>query len=116
MFRSSNHVSLPFIHRLFLLSMDAYSIDILPGSALTLIASFLAVPSRALFAVAISTAHNNELTNADGLAIFGTEWSHILDFGEIHKDLAAKLTDNDIRDVLLSVDAVNRLKRLMLSD
>ena len=72
------------------------------------------MPSRALFAVAISTARN-ELTNADGLAIVGTEWNHILDFGEIQEDLAAKLTDGDIRSVLLSLDAVNRLTRVMLT-
>lgn len=38
-----------------------------------------------------------------------------LDFGQIHKDLAAKLTDNDIRDILLRVNAVNRAKRLRLA-
>ena len=75
--------------------MDTYRIDNLPCGALTHIASFLAVPSRALFAVAISAAH------ADGLAIVGTEWDNILDFGEIQGDLAAKLTDDDIRGVLL---------------
>ncbi len=88
-------------------------IDNLPNSALTHVASFLAVPSRALFAVAISTVRN-ELTNADGLSIVGSQ-SDILDFGEIHEDLAAKLTDDHIRDVLLCVDAVNRVTRLMLT-
>ncbi len=104
----------PTLHFTHLSIMDAYRIDSLPCSALTHIASFLTVPSRALFAVAISTA-DNELTNADGLAIVGTEWDNVLDFGEIHKDLAAKLTDDHLRCVLLCVDAANRLKRLMLT-
>ncbi len=72
------------------------------------------MPSRVLFVAAISTARN-ELANTDRLAIVGTESDRILDFGEIEEGLAAKLTDDDIRGVLLSVDAVNRLKRLMLT-
>ena len=68
------------------------------------------MPSRALFAVAISAAH------ADRLAIVGTDWDNILDFGDIEEEgLAAKLTDDHIRDVLLCVDAVNRVTRLMLT-
>ncbi|KAL7457731.1 hypothetical protein ACHAWC_009485 [Mediolabrus comicus] len=95
--------------------METHCIDSLPCSALTHIASFLAVPSRALFAVAISTSYA-ELANADRLAIVGTEWNHILDFGDIEEEgLAAKLTDDHIRDVLLCVDAVNRVTRLMLT-
>ncbi|KAL7459103.1 hypothetical protein ACHAWC_011757 [Mediolabrus comicus] len=93
--------------------MDTYRINDLPCGALTHIASFLAVPSRALFAVAISTA-SAELTDADGLAIVGSQ-SDILDFGDIEEDLAAKLIDDHINDILLCVDAVNRLKRLMLT-
>jgi hypothetical protein len=82
--------------------------DNLPSSALTHIASFLAVPSRALFAVALS------VTSEESLTIVGTQ-CEILDFGEIHKDLAAKLTDDDIRDILIRVNAVNRVKRLRLA-
>ncbi|KAL7459447.1 hypothetical protein ACHAWC_011121 [Mediolabrus comicus] len=93
--------------------MNTYRINNLPCGALTHIAGFLTVPSRALFAVAISTARN-EFTNEDRLSIVGSQ-SDILDFGEIKGDLAAKLTDDHVRDVLFSVDAVNRLKRLMLT-
>jgi len=39
-----------------------------------------------------------------------------LDFGEIEKDLAAKISDDDIRGVLLSIDAVNNLKKLRLTN
>ena len=88
---------------------NTYNIGSLPSSALTHIASFLAVPSRALFAVALS------ITSEESLAIVGRTQCDILDFGEIHKDLAAKLTDDHIKDILLSVDAVNRVKRLRLT-
>jgi hypothetical protein len=49
------------------------------------------------------------------LAIVGRTQCDILDFGGIHKDLAAKLTDDDISNILLSVNAVNRVKRLILT-
>src|SRR5210317_2018667 len=87
---------------------NTYNIDNLPSSALTHIASFLSVPSRALFAVALS------VTSEESLAIVGTQCG-ILDFGEIHKDLAAKLTDDDISNILRSVNAVDRVKRLILT-
>ena len=88
---------------------NTFNMDNLPSSALTHIASYLAVPSRALFAVALS------VTNEESLAIVGRTQCDILDFGGIHKDLAAKLTDDHIRDILLRVDAVNRVKRLILT-
>ncbi len=87
---------------------NTYSIDNLSSGALTHIASFLAVPSRALFALALS------VTSEESMTIVGTQCD-ILDFGEIHKDLAAKLTDDHISDVLLSVNAANRVKRLRLT-
>jgi hypothetical protein len=31
-----------------------------------------------------------------------------LDFGEIEKDLAAKLSDNDISEVLLQIDTIHK--------
>eukprot|EP00984_Skeletonema_dohrnii_P021423 scaffold10700_cov90-Skeletonema_dohrnii-CCMP3373.AAC.2 len=86
----------------------------LPSGILAHAASFLAEPSRILFAVALdrnSAASPNERS----AAIVGNEWS-ILDFGEIEKDLAAKLTDDDIEKVLLCIDAVNKVKRLKLAN
>ena len=88
---------------------NTFNMDNLPSSALTHIASFLTVPSRALFAVALS------VTSEESLAIVGRTQCDILDFGEIHKDLAAKLTDDDISNILRSVNAVNRVKRLRLT-
>eukprot|EP00984_Skeletonema_dohrnii_P024742 scaffold13868_cov93-Skeletonema_dohrnii-CCMP3373.AAC.1 len=80
----------------------------LPCGALAHVSSFLAAPSRALFAVAINSRDSSS-------AVVGNQWD-VLDFGEIEKDLAAKISDDDIRGVLLSIDAVNNLKRLRLSN
>ncbi|KAK1734944.1 hypothetical protein QTG54_014404, partial [Skeletonema marinoi] len=76
--------------------------------ALTHVSSYLAAPSRALFAVALNSRDSSS-------AIVGDDWEY-LDFGHIEKDLAAKLIDDDIRDVLLSIDAINNLKRLRLTN
>ena len=56
--------------------------------------SFLATPSMALFAIALdgnSAASPNERSSA----IVGNHWA-TLDFGEIEKELAIKLNDDDI--------------------
>eukprot|EP00984_Skeletonema_dohrnii_P018363 scaffold8557_cov100-Skeletonema_dohrnii-CCMP3373.AAC.3 len=86
----------------------------LPSGILAHTASFLAEPSKALFAVALdgnSAASPNERSSA----IVGNQ-SSILDFGEIEKKLAMKLKDDDIEKVLLCIDAVNEVKRLMLTN
>ena len=48
-------------------------------------------------------------------SIAGTDWT-TLDFGQVEKKLAAKLSDEDVRDVLLHVNAANKLKILMLTN
>ena len=81
----------------------------LPTGALAHVSSYLAAPSRALFAVALNSRDVDSSSDiAGGCAA--------LDFGDIEKDLAAKLSDEDIRWVLLSIDAVNNLKRLRLTN
>ncbi|KAL7452312.1 hypothetical protein ACHAWC_004040 [Mediolabrus comicus] len=91
----------------------------LPIGILEHTASFLSPPSRVLFAVALTIDENNNNNNnqSDGnrySSIAGSDWD-TLDFGEIEKELAARLSDNDIRDVLQRIDAVNKLKRLRLT-
>ena len=62
-------------------------------------ASFLAVPSRALFVIALD--ENSAVTqNERSSAIVGNQWD-TLDFGEIEKDLAENLSDEGIRDILI---------------
>eukprot|EP00984_Skeletonema_dohrnii_P022511 scaffold11639_cov78-Skeletonema_dohrnii-CCMP3373.AAC.1 len=79
----------------------------LPTGTLAQVSSYLPAPSRALFAVALNR-HDSSL------AIVGNH--QFLDFGEIEKDLAAKISDDDIKGVLLCIDAVNNLKRLRLTN
>eukprot|EP00984_Skeletonema_dohrnii_P020801 scaffold10223_cov96-Skeletonema_dohrnii-CCMP3373.AAC.9 len=93
---------------------DVSYLSDLPSGILAHAASFLAAPSRALFAVALdekSAASPNERS----AAIVGSQWD-ILDFGEIEKELAAKLLDVDIQAVLLCIDAINNVKRLKLAN
>ncbi len=77
-------------------------------------ASFLAPPSRALFAVALT--NDNHTPNENSSLIAAADDWDILDFGEIEKELAARLSDYDISDVLQHVDAVNKLKSLRLTN
>ena len=98
-------------------SVDTCLVD-LPIGILEHAASFLAPPSRALFAVALTTNENNnspDEVECGYSSIAGNEWD-TLDFGEIEKDLAAKLSDDDISDVLQHIDAVNKLKRLTVAN
>eukprot|EP00985_Skeletonema_marinoi_P002828 scaffold1170_cov125-Skeletonema_marinoi.AAC.2 len=83
----------------------------LPSGILAHVASFLADPSKALFADENSAASPNERSSA----IVGSQWD-TLDFGGIEEELAAKLNDDDIEKVLLCIDAVNKVKRIKLTN
>ena len=85
----------------------------LPSGILAQAASFLAASSRALFAVALED--ENSAANERSSAIVGNQWD-ILDFGDIEKDLAVKLSDAHIEKVLTCIDAVNNVKRLKLTN
>lgn len=80
----------------------------LPIGILEHAASFLAAPSRALFAVALTK-------NIQFSPIAGSDWE-TLDFGEVEKDLASKLSDDDVSSILQHIDAVNNLKRLRITN
>ena len=86
----------------------------LPSGILAHSSTFLAAPSKALFAIALdenlAVPHNERSS-----AIVGNNWD-TLDFGEIEKELAAKLEDLDITRVLFCVDAVNNVKILKLAN
>ena len=86
----------------------------LPSGILAHAASFLAAPSRALFAIALD--ENSVITpNERSSVIVGNHWD-TLDFGEIEKEVAEKLSDPDIERVLQCIDAANKLKRLKLTN
>ena len=84
----------------------------LPNEALAYVASYLARPSKALFAVALSNgASMNDATNA----ILSLEQWKALDFGEIDATLAAKITDDYLRKILLCIGANAKLNTLKLT-
>ena len=90
----------------------------LPTGILSHAASFLAAPSKALFAIALdenSATTSSPNDNDRSSAIVGNECD-TLDFGQIEKDLSVKLSDLDIERVLLCVDAVNKVNRLKLTN
>eukprot|EP00985_Skeletonema_marinoi_P018250 scaffold10161_cov134-Skeletonema_marinoi.AAC.10 len=94
--------------------------NLFPGGTLKEVANFLEAPSRVLFAIAIeppSSPYDEVLARSrySRSPITGNDW-HTLDFGDIEKELAAKLTDDDVSKVLLHVDAAHRVKRLRLTN
>ncbi|KAL7490987.1 hypothetical protein ACHAWT_000604 [Skeletonema menzelii] len=90
------------------------SITDVPSGILAHAASFLAAPSKALFAISLDQ-DSAVLPNERSSTIVGNQWD-VLDFGQIERDLAEKLTDLIIKRVLLCIDAVNNLKRLKLAN
>jgi hypothetical protein len=90
----------------------------LPIEPLTHVATFLAAPSRAIFAVALTTVHHSFQGDGDGISaqkIAGFEWD-TLDFGHIEKELAERLSDDDMNAILRCIDAVHKLKILKLTN
>ena len=86
----------------------------LPSGILAHAASFLAAPSKALFAIALN--ENSAVTpNERSSAIVGNDWD-TLDFGEIENEVVERLSDLDIERVLQCIDAVNNVKRLKLTN
>ena len=85
----------------------------LPDGILVSIANYLGKPSVALFAMAMK-ADSEQQTQTSKTIISSTNWNE-LDFSDIEKSLAAKLSDDDIDKMLKSIDAVNNLKILKLA-
>ncbi|KAL7452130.1 hypothetical protein ACHAWC_003858 [Mediolabrus comicus] len=85
--------------------------DLPIGTSLEHAASFLAQPSRAIFAVALTNPPNESRYTS----IAGTDWDN-LDFGEIEEELAASLSDDDLSGILQHIDAVDNVKRLKLTN
>ena len=92
----------------------------LPYSALVHVARYLAAPSRVLFAISMSRGklHQCEQPSTTANAILSSGVSdnawECLDFSEIDKILASRLTDDDIKSVLVYIDSKHKLKRLNL--
>ena len=73
----------------------------LPIEPLTHVADFLSLPSRAMFAAALAAADapfsgEGGLSSTENSQKIAGDACEILDFGDIEKDLAIKLRDDDI--------------------
>ena len=114
---------------------ELHHINDLPDGILVHVATYLAKPSVALLAVALAAPstsilwsddfHNTQSTELQSTsssnAIVTSASSNnnniwtVLDFGDIEKSLAAKLTGNDIHAVLQCISAKSNLKILKLA-
>ena len=100
-------------------TMSSIALFDLPNESLSHAASYLASPTRALLVIAINDVIDNELSSV----ILGSgngeqhnrEEYDILDFGEIERTLAAKITDDLLREILICIDANTNLRRLKLT-
>ncbi|KAL7548769.1 hypothetical protein ACHAWF_012030 [Thalassiosira exigua] len=107
-------------------SAPGVSLSNLPNEALSHVASYLPRPSRAFFAAAFCGRRgirdrwidgercNAEVIEAITALNLGERWD-VLDFGEIERSLASKITDKHIEEVLLCIDANANLKQLKLA-
>jgi len=105
---------------------DALLLSDLPDGILAHAASYLAQPSRALFAVAMTAPSKSwEQNNIGSIGrrehqqtvasiLSSAEWEE-LDFGDIEKSLVVKLTDDDISALLMCISAKDILKKLKLT-
>jgi len=100
---------------------DTLHISDLPIGFIVDVSAYLSKPSRALLAVAFSAPssswkNNNlmhRLSPISTAIVPATQWD-ILDFEDVEKELANKLTDDDISAVLKCINAHDMLKRLKL--
>ena len=95
---------------------DDKHITDLPDGLLVGVSSYLAKPSAVLFALSMTadSDQQKETETSKGAIISSIDWN-VLDFSDIEKSLAAKLSDDDISKILRSIDAVNNLKVLKLA-
>ena len=96
---------------------DTFRISDLPDSFLVNVSEYLPKPSKAMLAVALSApspSWNVDSVPSDASrAVVSSERWDILDFEET-KELANKLTDNNINAVLICISARDVLKKLKL--
>jgi len=103
---------------------DTLHISNLPAGFIVDVSAYLPKPSRAILAVAFTTSSSSSLWQTDyevmhrlspiSKAIVSAQQWYILDFEDVEKELANKLTDDDISAVLKSINAQDVLKRLKL--
>ena len=120
---SSPLEQLPSCKRRKVVAAHPVCINDLSAEILKEVATYLAPPSRILFAVAVTPPVSPYETimarsrskKQKSSSISGTDWT-TLDFGQVEKKLAAELSDKDVRDVLVHINAANKLKKLVLTN
>jgi len=85
----------------------------LPDPLLVHVSEYLALPSRALFAISL---HNDTGDISEIRTRINVPAPELLDFGDIEKELAMRLTDDDLTSVLVCIDAKHNLKKLKLTN
>ena len=86
----------------------------MPAESLRHVVSFIPEFSQASFGLAVTVA-NDEQLNKNSFAIVDDQCWEDLDFGEIEKEMAMRLTDDDIKAVLWCIGAANKVERLSLA-
>ena len=101
---------------------NSLTINDLPDGIFADVAAYLAKPSKALFAVAMTAPsttwtinNNHNCCSGAAAAIMTSNSWEALDFGDIEKYLAAKLSDDDVGAILLCIKAKTTLKTLKLT-
>jgi hypothetical protein len=93
-------------------------IDNLPDGILTNVATYLATPSIIIMSLAVTHIQSvtkiqttNEIMSATTSTLNDSEQQRlqVLDFGDIEKSLAARLTDDHITAMFNCIDAPNNL-------
>lgn len=109
-------------------SFHRTTLDKLPGSILSSVASYLAVPSRAFLAVVLTAPSSSPLSRSNNTdqrrpvvlsaasqsVLLSTSHWEVLNFADVEDYLATRMKDDDLRAVLVCIDAVSQLKRLKL--
>ena len=97
----------------------------LPVGILVEVSAYLSKPSKAILAVALAAPssswqnkNNNSMhsqSSSTSKAIVATQQWDTLDFEDIEKSLAKRLSDNDLYAVLQCINAQDMLKKLKLT-
>ncbi|KAL9189304.1 hypothetical protein ACHAXT_011794, partial [Thalassiosira profunda] len=97
------------------------AIAAIPPHLLGEVASYLAKPSRALFAAAVTAPSSSLLwkraerqSSLEAIAILGDDWEE-LDLAIIEGSLVAKLSDDDVHATLICIDGKRNLRKLNLA-
>ena len=89
----------------------------LPVGILVNVSTYLSKPSRALFALAMEISSSSSLSSSSNISkaiVSSTQWD-ALDFQDIEENLANKLTDDDMNEILTCINAQVVLKKLKLT-